>query len=276
MIQLGKTCRLAVVKQVNFGFYLNAGDFGQVLLPNKFAPDNLQVGDELDVFLYLDSEDTPIATTQKPLAQVGEFANLKIVSVSRVGAFLDWGLDKDLLLPFAEQTRPPEEGKYQLVHLHINRADDRIVASAKLDKFLDKTPASYKPGQEVKLTIAGRTDLGYKAIINNSHWGLIHQSDVFKPLRAGNKLKGYIKQVRHDGKIDLVLNKGTRDELDAHSGVILKKLQAAGGFLPLGDKTDADVIYAELGMSKKAFKKSIGGLFKEGKLRIADDGLYLS
>ncbi|MBT1445613.1 GntR family transcriptional regulator [Shewanella sp. JM162201] len=276
MIQLGKTCRLAVVKQVSFGVYLNAGDYGQVLLPNKFVPAGTEVGQELTVFLYLDSEDTPIATTQKPLAEVGEFASLKVVSISGVGAFLDWGLDKDLLLPFAEQKRPAEEGKYQLVYVHINRADERIVASGKLDKFLDKTPARYRQGDEVSLVIGGRTELGYKAIVNNSHWGLIHHSDVFKPLRTGLKLKGFIKQLRHDGKIDLVLNKGTKDELDAHAIHILKKLNAAGGFLPLCDKTDADVIYAELGMSKKAFKKSIGGLFKQGKLRIEDDGLYLS
>ncbi|MCL1039062.1 S1-like domain-containing RNA-binding protein [Shewanella submarina] len=276
MIQIGKTYTLDVVKQVNFGFYLNAHELGQVLLPNKLAPKELEVGQQVEVFLYLDSDDMVIATTQKPKAQIGEFALLKIVSVGRIGAFLDWGLDKDLLLPFAEQVRPPEEGRGVLVHVHTNRADERIVASAKIDKFLDKTPAHYKDGQQVDIIIAGTTDLGYKAIINNRHTGVIYTNEVFKPLKYGQRLKAYIKQVRHDGKVDLQLQRGSKAELDQFSTLILSKLQKAGGFLPLTDKTDADVIYQQLGMSKKAFKKSIGGLYKQGKLTIADDGLHLT
>ncbi|QSX31497.1 MULTISPECIES: CvfB family protein [Shewanella] len=276
MIQIGKTCRLQVVKQVNFGVYLNAEQYGQVLLPNKVTPKDCQVGDWLDVFLYLDSEDQLIATTARPKAQVGEFALLKVVSISRVGAFLDWGLDKDLLLPFAEQKRPPEEGRSVLVYIHINHADDRIVASAKLDKFLDKTPAFYKPGQKVDLIIAGTSDLGYKAIVNQAHWGVLYNNEVFKKLRFGQQVQGYVKQVRHDGKLDLQLQRGNREELDSHAKLIMDKLRKAGGFLPLTDKTDADVIYAELGMSKKAFKKSIGGLFKAGQLSIDNDGLRIA
>lgn len=276
MIQIGKTYTLDVVKQVNFGFYLNAQELGQVLLPNKLAPKELEVGQQVEVFLYLDSDDMVIATTQKPKAQIGEFALLKIISVGRIGAFLDWGLDKDLLLPFAEQVRPPEEGRGVLVYVHTNRADERIVASAKIDKFLDKTPARYKEGQQVDIIIAGTTDLGYKAIINNLHTGVIYTNEVFKPLKYGQRLKAYIKQVRHDGKVDLQLQRGSKAELDQFSTLILSKLQKAGGFLPLTDKTDADVIYQQLGMSKKAFKKSIGGLYKQGKLTIADDGLHLT
>ncbi|MGI2260776.1 CvfB family protein [Shewanella sp. GXUN23E] len=276
MIQIGKTYTLDVVKQVNFGFYLNAHELGQVLLPNKLAPKELEVGQQVEVFLYLDSDDMVIATTQKPRAQVGEFALMKIISVGRIGAFLDWGLDKDLLLPFAEQVRPPEEGRSALVYVHTNRADERIVASAKIDKFLDKTPARYKEGQQVDIIIAGTTDLGYKAIINHLHSGVIYTNEVFKPLKFGQRLKAYIKQVRHDGKVDLQLQRGSKAELDQFSTQILNKLQKAGGFLPLTDKTDADVIYQQLGMSKKAFKKSIGGLYKQGKLTIADDGLHLT
>ncbi|MCF1428748.1 MAG: S1-like domain-containing RNA-binding protein [Shewanella sp.] len=276
MIQIGKTYTLDVVKQVNFGFYLNAHELGQVLLPNKLAPKDLEVGQQAEVFLYLDSDDMVIATTQKPRAQVGEFALMKIISVSRVGAFLDWGLDKDLLLPFAEQVRPPEEGRNALVYVHTNRADERIVASAKIDKFLDKTPARYKQGQQVDIIIAGTTALGYKAIINNRHTGVIYTNEVFRPLKFGQSLKASIKQVRHDGKVDLQLQRGSKAELDQFSTQILNKLQKAGGFLPLTDKTDADVIYRELGMSKKAFKKSIGGLYKQGRLIIADDGLQLT
>ena len=273
MAELGKRCTLQVIKQVDFGVYLNAGELGQVLLPRKYVPKDCQVDDQLEVFLYLDSDDTPIATTQIPFAQVGEFAYLKTVATGRYGAFLDWGLDKDLLLPFGEQRKPAEEGHSYLVYVHLNHADERIVASAKVDKFIDQAPARYKEGQEVDLIIAGTSDLGYKAIVNNRHWGVIYQNEVFRKLRFGQKLKGFIKRVRADNKLDLTLQKGDRQELDKQAQIILRKLEAAGGYLPFGDKTAPEVIYAELGMSKKAFKKSIGGLFKAGKLTIDDDGI---
>lgn len=275
MVEIGKTSKLEIIKQVDFGMYLNAHELGQVLLPNKFVPKNADIGDLIDVFLYLDSEDKVIATTQRPFAQVGQFAYLKAIATGRFGAFLDWGLDKDLLLPFGEQHKAVEEGRSYLVYVYINKADERIVASAKLDKFLDQTKADYKEKEAVDLVIAGITDLGYKAIINNRHWGVIYKNEVFKKLKFGQKINGYIKQVRSDGKIDLQLQMGTKDELDQFSQLIMKKLHKASGFLPLTDKTHSDIIYAELGMSKKAFKKSIGGLFKQGKLSIDNDGLRL-
>jgi len=276
MIQIGKRYSLEVVKQVNFGVYLNAQELGQVLLPNKFAPTGCNVGDMVDVFLYLDSEDIVIATTQKPLAQVGEFAYLKVIATSPFGAFLDWGLDKDLLLPFGEQHKPAEDGHSYLVYVHANHADERIMASSKLDKFVDKTEADYTEGEQVNLIIGGTTDLGYKAIINNLHWGVIYQNEVFQKLRFGQKLTGFIKTVRSDGKIDLVLQKGDKDELDKNARLIINKLRSANGFLPLHDKTDATIIYDKLGMSKKAFKKSIGGLFKAGDIAIESDGIRLT
>ncbi|SIR06741.1 hypothetical protein SAMN05421840_10845 [Shewanella morhuae] len=276
MVQIGKTCKLEVVKQVNFGVYLNAHELGQVLLPNKVTPKDCQVGDLLDVFLYLDSEDIVIATTRRPLAQVGEFAYLKAVATGPYGAFLDWGLDKDLLLPFGEQHKPIEEGRSYLVYVHANRADERIMASSKIDKFLDKTEPDYTVGQQVDLYIGGTTDLGYKAIINHAHWGVIFENEVFQKLRFGQRVKGFIKQVRNDGKIDLVLQQGSKEELDKHAHIILIKLKQAGGFLPLTDKTDAEIIYDQLGMSKKAFKKAIGGLFKSSRLSIDNDGLRLT
>lgn len=276
MVRIGQTNTLEVVKKVNFGVYLNALELGQVLLPNKVVPKDCHVGDKLTVFLYLDSEDMVIATTARPFAQVGEFAYLKAVATGNFGAFLDWGLDKDLLLPFGEQHKPIEEGRSYLVYVHINRADERIVASSKIDKFVDLMPADYQAGEQVDLMIAGTTDLGYKAIINNQHWGVLYQNEVFKTLRFGQKIKGYIKQVRSDGKIDLQLQKGTKEELDHFSKLIINKLHKANGFLPLTDKTDPNIIYAELGMSKKAFKKTIGGLFKQGKLSIDLDGIRLT
>ncbi|WP_394132114.1 S1 RNA-binding domain-containing protein [Shewanella maritima] len=276
MIDIGKRYTLEVVKQVSFGVYLNALELGQVLLPKKYVPQDCEVGDMLDVFLYLDSEDMVVATTQQAKAEVGKFAYLKAVATNKVGAFLDWGLDKDLLLPFGEQKRPVEEGRSYLVYVHINHVDDRIVASNKVDKFLDKTPPAYKEGEEVDLIIGGKTDLGFKAIINNQHWGVLYQNQVFKKIYFGQSMKGYIKQVRNDGKIDLVLQQGGKTELDKHATLIIAKLTAANGFLPLNDKTDADIIYSQLSMSKKAFKKSIGGLYKAGKIRIETDGIYLA
>ncbi|ACA86340.1 CvfB family protein [Shewanella woodyi] len=275
MIQIGKTSRLEVVKTVEFGVYLDGQELGQILLPTKFMPKECNLGDLVEVFIYLDSEDKLIATTRKPIAQVGEFAYLKAVATGPYGAFLDWGLEKDLLLPFGEQHREIEEGRSYLVYIYTNSADERIVASSKIDKFLDKTPPPYDTGEEVNLIIGGTTDLGYKAIINHSHWGVIFKNEVFRSLSFGQRVKGFIKQVRGDDKIDLILQKGVKEELDKHSTTIMFKLKQAGGYLPLNDKTDADTIYAKLSMSKKAFKKSIGGLYKAKQITISPDGIRL-
>ncbi|GIU46574.1 S1 RNA-binding domain-containing protein [Shewanella algidipiscicola] len=275
MIEIGKSCNLEIVKQVDFGVYLNAHELGQVLLPKKVAPKQFNIGDKIDVFLYLDSEDMVIATTKIPKVEVGQFAYLKCVATGPFGAFLDWGLDKDLFLPFGEQHKEIEVGRSYLVYVYLNSADERIVASSKVDKFLDKTPPPYSNGQEVSLIIGGTTDLGYKAIINHAHWGVIYKNEVFRELRFGQRLKGFIKRVRSDDKIDLVLQRGVKEELDKHANTIIIKLKQAGGFLPLTDKTDAEQIYAALGMSKKAFKKSIGGLYKQQKITIDTDGIRL-
>lgn len=275
MIQIGKSCTLEVVKLVEFGVYLNAEELGQVLLPRKVAPKECNVGDMLDVFLYLDSEDVVIATTKKPLAQVGQFAYLEAVATSPFGAFLNWGLDKDLLLPFGEQHREIEVGRSYLVYIYTSHVDERIVASSKIDRFLDKTPPPYEKGEAVNLIIGGTTDLGYKAIVNQSHWGVIFKNEVFRTLSFGQKVKGFIKQVREDDKIDLILQTGEKQELDKYSTTIMFKLKQANGFLPLNDKTDADTIYAKLSMSKKAFKKSIGGLYKTKQITIDTDGIRI-
>ncbi|MCG9696960.1 S1-like domain-containing RNA-binding protein [Shewanella sp. Isolate11] len=275
MIEIGKSCTLEIVKQVDFGVYLNAHELGQVLLPRKVAPKEFEIGDNIEVFLYLDSEDMVIATTKQPKVQVGQFAYLKAVATGPYGAFLDWGLDKDLFLPFGEQHREIEVGRSYLVYVYQNSADERIVASSKVDKFLDKTPPPYRNGQEVSLIIAGTTDLGYKAIIDHAHWGVIYKNEVFKPLRFGQRTNGFIKRVRSDDKIDLILQRGAKEELDKHANTIMIKLKQSDGFLPLTDKTDAEVIYAELAMSKKAFKKSIGGLYKMQKITIDTDGIRL-
>ncbi|MCL1058041.1 S1-like domain-containing RNA-binding protein [Shewanella gelidimarina] len=275
MIEIGKPCKLEVVKQVEFGVYLDAKDLGQVLLPSKVVPKECHVGDMVNVFLYLDSEDMVIATTKRALGQVGQFAFLEAKVNGPYGCFLDWGLDKDLLLPFGEQHREIEEGKSYLVYIYTSHVDDRIVASSKVDKFLDLTEPTYEDGEEVSLIIGGTTDLGFKAIINNAHWGVLYTNEVFTRLSFGQKIKGFVKRVRSDGKIDLSLQKGVKEELDQHSTTILFKLKQAGGFLPLNDKTDAEVIYAQMSMSKKAFKKSIGGLYKKEQITISPEGIRL-
>ncbi len=276
MISLGQTDKLEVVTAVEFGFYLDAGDaLGDVLLPMKYAPPGLSEGDVLKVFLYLDADARPVATTQTPKAQVSEFAYLKVVESTSVGAFLDWGLDKDLLVPFAEQHRPMEATKSYLVYVHVSPTDGRIIASSRLDKFLDdECSHDFKPRQAVDLIIAKSTDLGYKAIINHSHWGVLYKDEVFQRLSFGQSIKGFVKRVRPDGKIDLSLQGGqlTRDK---YSQTILEYLKKKNGFAPVHDKSDPVVISRLFGMSKGAFKKAIGSLYKQRLITIEANGIRL-
>lgn len=275
MLELGRTHALKVVKQVEFGFYLDADNLGEVLLPNRVAPKDTNIGDTFEVFLYLDSEDRPIATTLKPHAQVGEFAFLRVVDTSPFGAFLDWGLDKDLLVPFAEQHKKMEIGRSYLVRLYIDARDKRIVASSKIDKFVhEDRPAYLKVGQAVDLIIANSTELGFKAIINHSHWGVLYKEDVFERLSFGQSVKGFIRQIRQDGKVDLTLNGGSRSH-DKNTQTIMQYLKKNNGYAPLHDKSEASLISAELGMSKGAFKKAIGNLYKKKELLLESDGIRL-
>jgi predicted RNA-binding protein (virulence factor B family) len=274
MINVGQIYELEVVKAVEFGFYLDAENLGEVLLPNKFAPDDVAIGDTVEVFLYHDSEGRPIATNQEPKALVGEFAYLKVVSDSAVGAFLDWGLDKDVLVPFAEQHRPMEVDHSYLVYLYIGM-DGRITASSKIDKFLDdEKPHDFKPQQKVDLIIANSTDLGYKAIINHSHWGVLYKNEVHQRLSFGQYKKGFIKHVRPDGKIDLSLQ-GGKETRDKYAKIILNYLNKQDGFAPVHDKSDPALISDLFGMSKGAFKKAIGGLYKQRIISIEKDGIRL-
>ncbi|MCW8930778.1 MAG: S1-like domain-containing RNA-binding protein [Gammaproteobacteria bacterium] len=276
MIEIGQTYELEVVKILDFGAYLDAQELGEVLLPYKFMSDELSVGDSICVFLYLDSEDRPVATTQTPKASVGEFAYLRVLDVSRVGAFLDWGLDKDLLVPFAEQHTPLVEGHSYLVYLYRDKNDGRIAASSKIDKFIDEDkPHHFKPKQAVDLIIAHRTELGYKAIINHCSWGLLYNGDVFTRLNFGQKQKGFIKTIRPDGKIDLTLQ-GGQETRDKNADIILRYLNAKDGFAPVHDKSEPKLISELFGMSKGAFKKTIGRLYKQKIIRIEKDGIYLN
>ncbi|NOZ36538.1 MAG: GntR family transcriptional regulator [Gammaproteobacteria bacterium] len=276
MITIGHEYELDVVKTVDFGFYLDAENLGEVLLPNKFAPPGLAVGDYLVVFLYRDSEDRLVATTQEPKACVGEFAYLKAVANTDFGTFLDWGLDKDVLVPFYEQHRSMEVGHSYLVYLYLDKNDGRIVASSKIDKFLDdEKPHDFEPRQAVKLIIANSTELGYKAIINHSHWGVLYKDEVFQRLSFGQTIDGFIKRVRPDGKIDLSLQ-GGKQTRDKYADVILKHLKKHDGFAPVHDKSDPQLIAKLFGMSKGAFKKTIGGLYKQQIIRIEKEGIRLT
>ena len=276
MIKIGQSFPLDVVSIVDFGVYLDAGELGEVLLPRKYVPGDVALGDTITVFLYLDSEGRPIATTQRPKARVGEFAYLTVVANTEVGAFLDWGLDKDLLVPFAEQHRPMEVGHSYLVYVYRDIIDGRIVASSKIDKFIDDEQAhDFTPGQAVSLIIANTTDLGYKAIVEHSHWGVLYANEVFERLSFGQYKRGYIKRIRADGKIDLTLH-GGNETRDKYARRIESYLREHGGFAAVHDKSDPELISTLFGMSKKAFKKAIGGLYKERIIRIESDGIHLT
>ncbi len=277
MAAIGRYNSLQVTKYTDFGLYLDGGADGEILLPKRYIPkgEELEVGDWLNVFVYLDSEDRLIATTQKPKVQVGGFASLKVAEINRVGLFLDWGLPKDLLLPHSEEKRPLQVGDYCVVYVYLDQRTRRITATARLDRYLDKTPARYAPGQEVDLLVVEQTDMGFKAIINNEHWGLIHNNEVFKFLRSGMRERGFIREVRADGKISLSLQPVGREAASSLSEQILAKLREAGGQLPLSDKSSPEQISSLFGVSKGNFKKAIGSLYKQGQIIIEADGIRL-
>lgn len=275
MIEIGKYNTLTVVKVVDFGVYLDGGDRGEILMPNEYVPENCFPDDEVRVFIYFDSEDRIVATTEVPAVQVGEFAFLKVVAVTGVGAFLDWGLRKDLLVPFREQRDPMVEGRSYLVYAYVDKTSDRIVASTKIDKFLDQVYPDYEPGQEVDVLIARKSDLGYSVIINNAHWGLIYDNEIFQPLKPGQKLKGYIKMVREDDKIDVSLQPAGYAKIEGLAGVILEKLKDYNGVLDLSDKSEPEEIYRVFGCSKKNYKKALGTLLKQGLIEISETEVRL-
>lgn len=276
MINIGQINSLEVVKITDFGVFLDAGEFGTTLLPKRYAPQGVELGQFIDVFLYFDSENQLAATTETPIAQVGEWGLMKVEGVNSTGVFVNWGIkDKDLLVPFSEQRARFSTGQTILVYVYTDKASGRIVGTTKFNKWLDKTPAHYTRNQQVDLLIAERSELGYKAIINGSHWGMIFPSDVFGKLFIGKKLKGYIKTIRPDGKIDLALQKVGVEKMDELSSKILETLEKKGGFLPLCDKSSPEAIFATFRTSKGTFKKTIGSLFKQGKIVIEQEDIRL-
>ncbi len=277
MIKIGQINSLEVIKKADFGVFLDGDDYGSVLLPNKHVPEGTELGDHIEVFLYFDSESQLAATIDKPIAQVGEWGLMKIEGINQTGAFVNWGIkEKDLLIPFSEQRARFTAGQNILVYVYTDKASGRIVGTTKFNKWLDKTPANYEVNEEVDLIIAERSQLGYKAIVNGKHWGMIFPSDVFGKLFIGKKLKGYIKQVREDDKIDLSLQKVGVAKMDDLSSKIIDLLEKKGGFLPLNDKSSPEAIFDAFRTSKGTYKKTIGGLYKQGKIVIEKDGIRLA
>ena len=275
-IALGRFNILKVVKKVDFGMYLDGGEEGRILLPSRYVPQGCEVGDELNVFLYLDSEERLVATTQQPLAQVGDFACLRVAWVNQYGAFLDWGLMKDLFVPFREQRERMEVGRRYVVHVHLDDESYRIVASAKVERYLsvDERPP-FQSGDEVDVLVWKRTDLGYKVIVDNRYAGLLFENQVFRPLRVGDKMQAYVRQVRPDGKIDLALQREGRGKVADFSEELLEYIRRNQGRIQLTDKSPAEDIYATFGVSKKTFKQAVGDLYKRRLIRLEADGIRL-
>lgn len=273
MAELGKYNTLTIAREVDFGVYLDASKGIEILMPSRYLPSEYQIGDTVNVFVYRDSEDRLIATTETPFAQVGDFVFLEVVGVSAFGAFLDWGLLKDLFVPHKEQKAKMQLGGKYLVYIYIDEETDRITASAKIDRYVSKETPPFNPGDKVDLLIYQFSDLGYKAIINNRYGGMLYEDETFRHLPIGCKTTGYIKQVREDNKIDLLLDEPGYGKVGGVSEEILNYLETNDGYLALNDKSPSEDIYEAFGVSKKTFKKAIGDLYKRRLITIEQAGI---
>ncbi len=275
MVDIGKINALPIVRLDKKGAYFDGGAMGDIFMEKELVPQDAKEGDTLDVFVYPDSSDNLIATTERTLAMAGEFALLDVVSVNKIGAFLDWGLPKDILVPFREQQNPMVEGRSYVAFVFVDHDTNRMIASTKLDEFLGIEPHSFKEADEVDLIIFKRTELGYKAIINNKQQGVLYKTEIFQQLAIGERTKGYIRKIREDGKIDLILHKPGYEKVDNVSKQVLDKLNEANGFIELNDKSTTQEIYRTFSISKKTFKKAVGALYKERLITIEEGGIRL-
>ena len=277
MIAIGQYNTLTVLRDTKVGLYLGEGaeDVG-ILLPNKYVPNDIKVGDSLAVFVYLDHEERPVATTLEPYILLNEFALLRVNYVNQVGAFLDWGLEKDLFVPFAAQARPMEKGKRYLVYMFMDPKSNRLVASSKTNQFLSNEELTVRVGDEVELIVSHITDIGINVIINEQHKGLLYKDEVYDDaIRTGDRLRGFIKTIRPDQKIDVSLQAFGYQKVEPNAQYILDELKASRGFLRLHDNSHPEDIKSVLKMSKKTFKKAIGALYKDKLIEIKEDGIYL-
>ena len=274
-IKLGDYNLMRVVKEVDFGMYLDGGVEGEILLPSRYVPKGLKVGDEISVFVYLDQDERPVATTLQPLAKVGDFAYLEVAWVNEYGAFLNWGLMKDLFCPFREQKKRMEKGQGHIVHVGIDEDSYRMVASAKVEHYLSREMPPYAHGDKVSLLVWQKTELGFKVIIDNEFAGLVYADQVFRPLTTGDSLNGYVDRVRPDGKIDVTIQPTGRRNTEEFSEVLLQYLKDNNGHCDLGDKSPAELISDRFKVSKKTFKKAVGDLYKRRLIELSDNGLTL-
>ncbi|QHI35851.1 hypothetical protein IMCC3317_11990 [Kordia antarctica] len=275
MIHLGQLNTLEILRETPPGLFLGDDEGNEILLPNKYVPTAFEIGDKLSVFAYLDSHERPVTTTLKPYMKVNEFALLRVTALSDYGAFLDWGLEKDLFVPFKEQARDMEEGKGYVVYCYLDEETNRLVGSSKTNKFLSNEELTVERFEEVDLMVSRFTDLGVEMIINQKHKGLVYKDEIFRDLRLGEKLKGAVSKIRDDNKIDLSIQLIGYKNIEPSAQVVLDELERNGGTLPLHDKSDPEEIKKRLNMSKKSFKKAIGSLYKQEQIRITSDGIEL-
>lgn len=276
MADLGRMNRLVVSKKVDFGVYLNSDKYGEILLPRKYVPDNCQIGDTVTVFVHKDSEDRIIATNIQPKGLVGDFACLVVTDVNEFGAFLDWGLEKDLFVPFKEQKKRMLKGHKYTVFIYVDKLTDRILASSKTGKFLEEPRGKIKEGDEVSILVADEIEIGFPTIIENYYSGMLYKNEIFEEIKVGDRLKAFVKKIRHDGLIDLALQKSGHSRSEPLADDILNKLRMQGGFMPLNSKSSPEQIQKLFGCSKKTFKMAIGGLYKKRLIVITDEGIKLT
>jgi predicted RNA-binding protein (virulence factor B family) len=268
MVKLGRHNSLSAIKKVEFGIFLDGGKYGDILLPRQYLQENTAIGDSIEVFIYLDSEDRIVATTLKPKAVVGECAYLKVIEVNRIGAFMDWGLPKDLLVPFNQQQKPMQKGYSYTVYVYVDELSGRIAASSRLEDYLSDDPGQLKPDQAVDLLIYAKSDLGFKAVIDGRYLGQLFENEVFRPLHYGERLQGFIKTIRTDGKIDLILQQASSMARNSLTESILRHLNENEGVSTLTDKSPPDSIYETFGVSKASYKKALGTLYKKRQIKI--------
>jgi predicted RNA-binding protein (virulence factor B family) len=275
MARLGKFNQLQVMRHTASGAFLDGESLGDILLPKRYVEEGLAVGDTVEVFVYNDSEDRIVATTERPKAIVGDCAYLKVVDTNRIGAFFDWGLPKDLLVPFNEQQKPVQQGYSYVVYLFVDEQSQRIAASSRLEDHLTSDIGIYKPRQEVDLLIYSRSDLGFKAVINNTHLGQLYENETFRKLHFGERIKGYIKNLRTDGKIDLILQLPAHIERESLAEIILEYIREQGGNSTITDKSPPELIYQTFGVSKATYKKTLGLLYKNRQIKIEKNQVTL-
>lgn len=275
MIHLGEYNTLTILRDTEPGLFLGDNEDNEILLPNRYVPESFEIGDQIDVFAYLDNEERPVATTDQPYIKRGNFALLRCNQVTNFGAFLDWGLVKELFCPFKEQAFKMKAGGWYLVHCYLDEETERLVASSKTNHFLDNKELTVEQFEEVDIIVSHPSDIGMNVIVNNTHHGLIFKDEIFKDISVGDKLKGIVKKIRPGNKLDISLSQIGYRNIEPNAQVILTELEDNSGFLPLNDKSSPESIKETLQMSKKSFKKAIGSLYKERKIEIKEDGIYL-